>query len=125
MRGGLRGKYAIKAAKCQFGFSICFREEASLVVLAFCFAQTDPRPATVFWDELDPCPLQDELNGLKVVRYRNRSSSFEISDCTFANLGLGGQFCLRKLDQGARGAALSGCHLAPLQQITISAKDTG
>jgi hypothetical protein len=37
------------------GSSISSREEVSLVVLAFCLAQTDTRPATVFGDELDSC----------------------------------------------------------------------
>jgi hypothetical protein len=32
---------------------VSIREEVSLVVLAFCFAQTDTSPATVFSDELD------------------------------------------------------------------------
>jgi hypothetical protein len=44
-----------KPPSANSAFGLYFREEVSLMVLAFRFAQTDPRPATVFCDEFDAC----------------------------------------------------------------------
>jgi hypothetical protein len=53
------------------------------------FAQTDAGSPAILRDELDAGRLQYALNGYEVVRYRNRSPSFEISNCAFADLCFG------------------------------------
>jgi hypothetical protein len=88
------------------------------------FTQTDAGSSAVLCDEFDAGRLQNTLNGFEVIRHRNRSPSFKISNCTFANRSFGSEVRLRKLDQGARGAALSGCHLHIVVLITIFNKDT-
>ena len=99
-------------------------DEVPLRALAFLFAQTDARSATILRDEIDACVLQDTLNGFEVVRHRDGSPSFEISHGTFADLGLSGQLSLRELDQRARGATLSWGHSSIIEHITIFSKDT-
>ena len=86
--------------------------------------KTNAGSSTILRDELDAGRLQRALNRFEVVRHRNRSACLKISNGTFADLCFGGQVGLRKLDQGARGAALSRRHLINITQTTIFDKGT-
>jgi hypothetical protein len=53
-------------------------------------SEAHARSAIIFPNELDAGCLQDALNRLEIVRYRNCSPRLEISNGTFADLGFGG-----------------------------------
>jgi hypothetical protein len=80
--------------------------------------------STILLNELNAGRLQRALNRFEVVRHGNGSACLEISNGAFTDFRFGGQVGLRKLDQGARGAALRRCHLSILTLITFSNKDT-
>jgi hypothetical protein len=86
-------------------------------------AKSNAGSSTILRNELDAGRLQGALNRFEVIRHRNCSPCLEISNGTFADLRFGGQVGLRKLDQGAGGAALRRCHSIILEHITIFNKD--
>jgi hypothetical protein len=73
-------------------------------------SKANARSSAVLIDELDAGRFQRSLNRFEVVRHRNRSACFEISDGAFTNLCSGRQVGLGKLDESARGAALGWSH---------------
>jgi hypothetical protein len=88
------------------------------------FPKTNSGSSTILCDELDAGRFQGALNCFEVVCYRDGSSCFEIPNGTFADLCFVGELSLRKFDESARGAALSGCHSKIVTQTTIFNKDT-
>jgi hypothetical protein len=78
------------------------REEVSLVVLAFCFAQTDTRPATVFCDELDTGLFEGGPHVFERTRIWLSRAPFKVRNC------LGGCFAgSRKIRLGPPQEAAS------------------
>jgi hypothetical protein len=78
------------------------------VVLAFCFAQTDTRPATVFRDELDTCGFESAPHHVKSGPTGAARSIFQLMNRYGTYASSLGKILLAPRDESACCSAL-GC----------------